>query len=137
MEQWPYNAHGSTYSGNPVCCAAALATLDLIENEYMTNAAQMGDYLLHQLRQLQAKYPVIGQVRGKGLMIGLELVEDPITKKPATVLANQVMSQAFQNGLLVLPCGQSTIRLAPPLMIDAGLLEEALVILDDTFAQVL
>jgi 4-aminobutyrate aminotransferase len=136
MERWPYNAHGSTFSGNPLCCAAALATLDLVEGELMANAAHMGDYLLENLRGLQQKYPSIGQVRGKGLMIGLELVEDPVSKKPARELANQIVDRAFHNGLLTLPCGQSTVRLAPPLMIDTAIIEEAMVALDQTFAEV-
>lgn len=136
MEKWPYNAHGSTYGGNPICCAAALATLDLVESAYMGNARQMGDYLLENLRALQEKHPVIGDVRGKGLMIGLELVEDRISKKPAKTFASKMIQQAYQNGLLLLPCGQSTVRLAPPLMIDPAITEEGLVILDQSFSDV-
>ena len=136
LERWPYNAHGSTYGGNPLCCAAALATLDLVERDYMANAARRGEYLMRRLDDLRRRHPIIGQVRGKGLMIGLELVEDPASKKPAKAFAGQVIQQAFQNGLILLSCGQSVIRLAPPLMIDAALLDEALGILERTFAAV-
>ena len=136
MAGWPYNAHGSTFGGNPLCCAAALATLDLVEQEYQANAAKMGHYLLENLRSLQQKYPLIGQVRGKGLMIGIDLVIDPVSKKPAKALAGQIVERAFHNGLLTLTAGQSVVRLAPPLMIDPATIEEAMVALDQTFSEV-
>ena len=136
MEKWPYNTHGSTYGGNPLCCAAALATLDLVEEAYLENARQMGDYLLENLRALQRKHPVIGDARGQGLMIGLELVEDRLNKKPAKAFASKMIQQAYRQGLLLLPCGQSTLRLSPPLMIDQAIIEEGLVILDQAFSEV-
>jgi 4-aminobutyrate aminotransferase len=77
---WPKGAHGNTYGGNPIACAAALATLDLIENGYLQNAAKMGEYMLRQLLELQSRHSSIGDVRGKGLMIGVEFVENQETK---------------------------------------------------------
>ncbi|MCK6628236.1 MAG: acetyl ornithine aminotransferase family protein [Anaerolineae bacterium] len=130
MEQWALGAHGNTYGGNPICCAAALATIELIQSEYLDNAAVMGDYLLDKMRQLAARYPVIGEVRGKGLMIGLEFVKDPVTKDPAKKLVEAVIHEAFRNGLLLLSCGVSTIRLMPPLMVNQELADEAAEILD-------
>jgi len=136
MERWPIATHGNTYGGNPLACAAALATLELVETEYAANAAAMGDYLLRGLRELQTRHPIIGDVRGKGLMIGMELVEDPATKKPAKAFTERMLHRAFQNGLLLLNCGVSTLRLMPPLMIDRAIADEALEILDKTFTQV-
>lgn len=129
MEKWQRGAHGNTYGGNPLCCAAALATVDLIEKQYMANAAQVGDYFLGRLRELQSRFDCIGDVRGKGLMLGVELVEDRTTKVPAGKLCGAVITRAYQNGLLLMSCGQSTIRFMPPLMITKADVDEALTIL--------
>jgi len=129
MEKWQRGAHGNTYGGNPLCCAAALATLDLVETEYMANAAEVGTYFIKQLRDLQARFPCIGHVRGKGLMLGIELVEDRTTKVPASKLCDTVITRAFHNGLLLLSCGQSTLRFMSPLMISKAHVDEALTIL--------
>jgi 4-aminobutyrate aminotransferase len=128
-------AHGNTYGGNPVCCAAALATLDLVSSEYCANAARVGEYFIGKLRELQGKYACIGEVRGKGLMLGMELVEDRTTKVPASKLTEKVIRQAYQNGLLLLSCGVSTIRFMPPLMISKGDVDEAIAILDATLTE--
>ncbi|HVF15419.1 MAG TPA: acetyl ornithine aminotransferase family protein, partial [Steroidobacteraceae bacterium] len=117
MEKWQRGAHGNTYGGNPLCCAAALATVELVEEEYRANAASVGEYFLGKLRELESKYDCIGNVRGKGLMIGFELVENRTTKTPAANLCDSIITRAFHNGLLLLACGQSTIRFMPPLMI--------------------
>lgn len=129
MEKWQRGAHGNTYGGNPLCCAAALATLDLIEKEYAANAAKVGEYFLGRLRELQQRYTCIGHVRGKGLMLGAELVEDRASKVPAAKLCDRVITRAFHNGLLLLSCGQSTIRFMPPLLITPGEVDEAVRIL--------
>jgi 4-aminobutyrate aminotransferase len=129
MEKWSPGAHGNTYGGNPLCCAAALATLDLVEKEYAANAARVGDYFMDKLRALQQRQPVIGQVRGRGLMIGAERV-DPMTKVPAAELCQAVITRAFHRGLLLLPCGTSTLRFMPPLMIDEGHVDEAMQLLE-------
>ena len=130
MEQWASGAHGNTYGGNPLCCAAALATVDLVQNGYMQNAAQIGDYLLGRMHELAERYPIIGQVRGKGLMIGMEFVENRQTKKPAKKFVAQLIHEAFYNGLLLLPCGVSTIRFMPPLMLTQELADEAMEIME-------
>ena len=130
MQQWKRGAHGNTYGGNPLCCAAALATLELVESEYAENSARVGDYFIARLRELQKRHPVIGDVRGKGLMIGMELVTDPASKKPAKALCDAVITRAFHQGLLLLPCGASTVRFMPPLMIDNADVDEAIVLLE-------
>ena len=129
MSKWQPGAHGNTYGGNPLCCAAALATLDLVEEQYAANAAKVGEYFLAQLRALQQRLPVIGQVRGRGLMIGAELVE-PASGAPAGALCQSVITHAFRRGLLLLPCGASTLRFMPPLMIDEGHVDEAMALLE-------
>lgn len=137
MEQWPRGAHGNTYGGNPLCCAAALATIDLVQEAYMANAARMGAYLLDKMKDMAGRYPIIGQVRGKGLMIGMEFVTDPVSKEPADEFVADVICEAFYNGLLLLPCGVSTIRLMPPLMLTRDLADEAMQILDESIKAVL
>ena len=106
---WPPGAHASTFGGNPVCCAAALATIALLEEGLVENAARMGAHLMDRMREWPARLPQVGEVRGLGLMIGIELV--------ASELRDQALRQAFERGLLVLGAGDSTIRLSPPLVI--------------------
>jgi 4-aminobutyrate aminotransferase len=130
MEKWKRGAHGNTFGGNPLCCAAALATLELVEREYAANAATVGDYFLSRLKELQQRFAVIGEVRGKGLMIGMELVTDRVSRKPAKELCEAVLTRAFHNGLLLLSCGQSTVRFIPPLMITRGHVDEAMTLLE-------
>jgi 4-aminobutyrate aminotransferase len=130
MSQWKRGAHGNTYGGNPICCAAALATLELVEGGYAANAATVGAYFMDRLRELQRRHSAIGEVRGKGLMIGMELVEDPISRKPAKALCEAVITRAFHQGLLLLPCGASTLRFMPPLMITNADVDEAITLLE-------
>lgn len=137
MSQWKRGAHGNTYGGNPVCCAAALATLDLVEDEYLANVNEVGPFLLESARRLMDKYPQIGDVRGKGMWIGIELVEDRASRKPARELAERLLYTAFANGLLLLTCGRSTVRLMPPLMLDRTLAAEAMQLLDASLAEAL
>ncbi len=137
MEQWAAGAHGNTYGGNPLACAAALATIDLVQTEYMANAAQMGDYLLDRMRDLATRYPMIGEVRGKGLMIGMEFVKDRQSKKPDKQFVTDLIYEAFYNGLLMLPCGVSTIRFMPPLMLTRNLADEALEIIEESIKTVM
>ena len=137
MEKWKRGAHGNTFGGNPLCCAAALATLELVEREYAANAAAVGDYFLGRLRELQQRFPVIGEVRGKGLMIGMELVTDRVSRKPAKELCEAVLTRAFHNGLLLLSCGQSTVRFIPPLMINRGHVDEAMTLLETALNEAL
>jgi 4-aminobutyrate aminotransferase len=118
IDDWKGGAHGSTFGGNPVCCAAALATLDLVEGGLMANAAQLGGQLINGVRKLAERHEIIGDVRGRGLMVGMELVKDRRTREPNQEASRRVVDTAFQHGLLLLGCGKSTIRLAPPLVID-------------------
>lgn len=129
MEKWQRGAHGNTYGGNPLCCAAALATLELIETQYLANAAQMGEYFIGRLRELQGRFDCIGDVRGKGLMLAIELVEDRKTKVPAARLCEAAITQAFHHGLVLLSCGQSAIRFMPPLLITRADVDEAISLL--------
>lgn len=114
---WKPGSHGSTFGGNPVSCAAALATLDLLEGGLVDNAARMGSYLIKRLKAIQERSKVVSSVTGKGLMIGLEIVEGKRTRKPAPVVRNAIVDACFHLGLLVLPCGPSTVRIVPPLII--------------------
>lgn len=137
IEKWARGAHGNTYGGNPLCCAAALATLDLVEREYRGNAARTGEYFLGRLRGLAQKYPVIGEVRGKGLMIGMELVKERQAKTPAKALCDALITRAFHNGLLLLSCGASTVRFMPPLMVKEAEIDEALALLEGSLVEAL
>jgi 4-aminobutyrate aminotransferase len=135
VSTWESGAHGSTYGGNPVCCAAALATLDLVESELMANAVRMGDRLMAGLRALEAKHACVGEVRGLGLMIGVEFVKDRRTREPAPELLRSLVLGAFQRGLLLLGAGKSTLRLAPPLVVDEGDVDTALAIIDGLLSE--
>lgn len=117
LMNWPPGAHASTFGGNPVACAAALVTIELIEQELVDNAARMGAYLRDRMRDWPARFPNVGDVRGLGLMIGVELVRDQATKEKAPDLRDRVIAQAFERGLLVLGAGDNTLRLSPPLVI--------------------
>ncbi|MBE3118558.1 MAG: acetyl ornithine aminotransferase family protein [Candidatus Atribacteria bacterium] len=128
---WPRGSHGSTFGGNPISCAAALATIDLIENEYMENAATVGEYTLDALHEIMARHPSIGDVRGIGLMIGVEFVKDRKSKVPAEELCGKVVDLAFERGLILLSCGKSVIRIAPPLSISKAEVDEGLAIFEE------
>jgi 4-aminobutyrate aminotransferase len=112
LMKWKPGAHGSTFGGNPVCCAAALATLDLVEKEYMKNARAMGEILMSKTRELAAKTKTITDVRGRGLMVAIELADPALVKR--------VVLSAFKKGVLLLSAGKNAIRFAPPLVIDEG-----------------
>ena len=137
MEKWKRGAHGNTYGGNPLCCAAALATLELVEKEYAANAAAVGEYFLARLRELQQRFDCIGEVRGKGLMIGMELVTNRTTRVPARALCEAVLTHAYHHGLLLLACGQSTVRFIPPLMISRAHVDEAMGMLEAALGEAL
>ncbi len=130
---WPPGSHGTTFGGNPISCAAGLATLQLVEAELMANAERVGSHLLERLREMQDRHPLIGDVRGAGLMIGIELVKDRKTKERAVAERNRVIHGCFEKGVVMLGCGASSLRLCPPLVITLeeaevalGLLEEAI-----------
>ena len=134
--KWEPGAHGSTFGGNPVSCAAALATLDLVEQGLMRNAESVGATLSARMRELGTRHPSIGDVRGRGLMLGVELVKDRATREPAPELIEQLVDRAFHKGLLVLGCGKSTLRLAPPLLIDEQDVDIATGIIDEVLGEI-
>ena len=115
---WTPGAHASTFGGNPVCIASALATIKLLEGGLISNAHKMGEYILRETADWPEKHKIVGQVRGRGLMIGIEIVRDQITKEKASDLRNRIVHMAFEKGLLILGSGDTTIRLCPPLIID-------------------
>jgi 4-aminobutyrate aminotransferase len=140
---WAPGSHASTFGGNPVSIAAALATMDVLEREGVANAARVGELMLERLRGWKQTHPLVGDVRGRGLMIGIELVKDKITREPATALRNRLEALAFERGLMVLGCGETTLRLCPPLLINEyeatvalDILEESLSVVEEEFAQV-
>jgi 4-aminobutyrate aminotransferase len=115
---WKPGAHASTFGGNPVCIAASLATLRLLEEQYMGNARRVGEFILRRTADWTERFKNVGEVRGKGLMIGIEFVRDQKTKEKAPELRNNLIQAAFRKGLLVLGSGDTTLRFCPPLVID-------------------
>ncbi len=130
MMAWPPGAHASTFGGNPVSCAAALTTIDLIKGSLMANAEAVGAHLMQRLQALQERHPLLGDVRGKGLMIGLELVRDRKTKERATTERDRLVDECFARGLLVLGAGRNTLRLCPPLVLTRDEADIAVSIID-------
>ena len=133
---WPPGAHASTFGGNPVACAAAIATIGLLKSELTANAAVVGEHLMAGVRELQQKHPIIGDVRGRGLMIGIELVKDRVTKARAVEERNAVVQGAFSRGVLVLGAGRNAIRLAPPLVFTTAQADSVLAVLDQALTDV-
>jgi 4-aminobutyrate aminotransferase len=133
---WPPGTHASTFGGNPVACAAALATIRLLREGLMRNAEIVGAHLLEGARSLMGKHRIIGDVRGRGLMIGVELVRDRTTKERAATERDRVVRECFQRGLLVLGAGQNAIRLSPPLVLTKEQADTALRLLDDSLTAV-
>jgi 4-aminobutyrate aminotransferase len=128
---WVPGSHGSTYSGNPICLAAADATMDIIEREGMQNAATVGGAALERLGTWVHRHEIVGEVRGRGLMIGVEIVENKQTRKQAGALRERIVELAFERGLLLLGCGENTIRLCPPLIVTQQETDVALDILEE------
>ena len=133
---WPAGAHASTFGGNPVAIAAALTTIELLEGRYIRHAAEMGTYLMDSLQDWPARHPLVGDIRGQGLMVGIELVKDRRTKNYATEERNQWVQAAFEKGLLVLGCGASTLRLMPPLVVSRSQIDIAVEILDQCLSRI-
>jgi len=133
---WPPGSHASTFGGNPVSCRAALATIELLQNEYMANATQRGAQLRQGLLQLQKQFTVLGDVRGLGLMMAVDLVKDRDKQILDPALRDQVVQLAFQQGLLLLGCGESALRFCPPLCIRADQVDTALGILAKILTEV-
>jgi 4-aminobutyrate aminotransferase len=124
---WLPGSHASTFGGNPVAIASALATMNILEREGVSNAARVGEFIMQRVRGWKQTHPLVGDVRGRGLMIGIELVKDKATREPAGALRNRVEDLAFERGLILLGCGESSLRICPPLVIKE---EEATVAMD-------
>jgi 4-aminobutyrate aminotransferase len=133
---WPPGAHASTFGGNPVSCAAALVTIKLLREQYVQNAATVGEYMMGALRELQNKHALIGDVRGRGLMIGVELVRDRKTKERALEERNAIVQAMFRRGVLILGAGRNAIRFAPPLVITKDQADAILHLFDESLAEV-
>jgi len=137
LMDWEGGSHANTFGGNPVACAAALQVLDVIrEEKLMENATRQGAYLMKRLKEMQQKYPLIGDVRGKGLMVGAEFVKDQETKEPAPKELEEVMNKCFRRGLAIITAGKSTMRFAPPLIITREIIDEGLEIFEGAVKEV-
>jgi 4-aminobutyrate aminotransferase len=128
---WGPGSHASTFGGNPVSCVAALESIGLLEEELMENARVVGDYLKDRLASLMARHALLGEVRGLGLMIGVELVRDRVTKEPASTERDEIVQACFRRGLLLLGCGVNTLRFCPPLVVTKEQCDVAVAILDE------
>lgn len=131
---WERGAHGNTYGGNPLSCAAGVKTIELIQREYLQNAAELGQYAIEALQEIAMRHPSIGDVRGIGLMIGVEFVKNRETKEYAPELRDAVVHRGFERGLLLLGCSKSVIRIAPPLCISKAEIDEGLEIFEEAVA---
>lgn len=134
LMDWPKGAHASTFGGNPVAIAAAMKTIELLERELVANAAEVGDYLKRGLKKLMAKHECIGDVRGRGFMLGVEFVKDKTSRTPDPELRDRVEMAVFERGLILLGCGANTIRWSPPLILTKENVDVALEIFDDAIA---
>ncbi|MBI3892000.1 MAG: acetyl ornithine aminotransferase family protein [Candidatus Wallbacteria bacterium] len=135
LMDWKPGMHASTFGGNPISCEAALKTLELLENGLLANSRRMGKYLKERLAPLQKKSPVVGDVRGEGLMVGIELVRDRKTKQPAPELRDQVVDRCFEKGVLILGCGPNTVRLSPPLIVNRAQVDCAVTAIEQSLRE--
>ena len=132
---WVPGSHASTFGGNPVCIAAALATLDVIENEgLLHNSTEVGNHMLKRMKDWPKKHQLVGDVRGRGLMIGVEIVKDKQTKEYGAAERDRIVELAFERGILLLGCGPSTVRIAPPLIVTKDEADVAIDVLDECIA---
>jgi 4-aminobutyrate aminotransferase len=134
---WIPGSHASTFGGNPICIAAAMASLDVIEKErLLENSAEVGGHMLKRMSTWISKHKLVGDVRGRGLMIGVDIVKDKTTKEYGTVERDQIVERAFEQGVLFLGCGPSTVRLCPPLVVTKEQADVAMDVLEDCIQQV-
>jgi 4-aminobutyrate aminotransferase len=132
---WVPGSHASTFGGNPVCIAAALATLDVIEQEdLLRNSSEVGSHMVGRMAGWTSKHKIVGDVRGRGLMIGVEIVKDKKRKEYAPELRDRIVELAFERGVLFLGCGPSTLRIAPPLIVTKEEADVAIDVLDECIA---
>jgi 4-aminobutyrate aminotransferase len=136
MMNWPPGAHASTFGGNPVSCAAANATIRLLKDSLVANAAAVGAHLMTGLREIQDKHAIIGDIRGKGLMIGIELVKDRVTKERALEARGALVQAMFRRGILILGAGRNAVRLAPPLVLTKDQADSVLHVLDEALSEI-
>src|SRR5262245_50692366 len=134
LMDWKPGAHASTFGGNPVAIAAALKTIELLERELVANSAETGDYLKRGLEKLMSKYDCIGDVRGMGMMLGVEFVKDRSAKQPDPDLRDRVEIASFERGLILLGCGANSIRWSPPLILTRDNVDVALEIFEEAIA---
>ena len=133
---WGPGAHASTFGGNPVACAAAIETIRLLEEKYIANAAKMGEYILGRIADWREKHPIVGDIRGLGLMVGIELVKSQQTREPHPEARKKIIQRAFEQGVLVLGCGESTVRFMPPLLVEREQIDFALGVLERCISEV-
>jgi len=133
---WEAGSHASTFGGNPLSCRAAMATIELLENNMMKNATNQGNRLLNDLREMQKTFECMGDVRGKGLMVAVELVKDRQTKKPAADWRGRIIKKSFEKGLLLLGCGENSIRFSPSLSVDSNEIDTCLSIFEESVKEV-
>jgi len=134
--EWEAGSHASTFGGNPVSCQAAMKTIELLEQGLVENAATQGAYLVEGLKTLQKEWECMGDVRGKGLMVAVELVKDRETKEPARDWRNGIITAAFRKGLLLLGCGENSIRFCPALIVSPQEIDTCLSIFSDALSEV-
>jgi len=133
---WPQGAHASTFGGNPVCIAAALATFDLLDKKYIENARRIGEHIFSRLADWPKRHRIVGDVRGKGLMVGIEIVRDQATKEKGKDLRDRIVQFAFNKGLLILGAGENSLRFSPPLMVDQEQTDFAINTVDAAISEV-
>jgi 4-aminobutyrate aminotransferase len=133
---WPPGSHGTTFGGNPVSCVAALATIEQVEKSLMANARRVGAFMARELNSMAERHDLIGWVNALGLMIGIEIVAKPGTNLPAPELRNRIEIECYKRGVLLLGCGPSAIRLAPPLVLTRAQAQVALEVLDEALTVV-
>ena len=137
LMDWERGSHASTFGGNPLACVAALAVIDVIKEEkLLENAEKQGNYIMKRLQDLKDECEIVGDVRGKGLMIGAEIVEDKETKSPGVNEAREVMMRCWKRGIAIITCGASTLRIVPPLTITRELVDAGLEIIEDAIKEV-
>jgi 4-aminobutyrate aminotransferase len=134
---WVGGSHASTFGGNPLSCVAAMAVIDVIKEErLLENATKQGTYIMKRLEELERQSEIVGNVRGKGLMIGMEIVANRENKRPAPDKASEIMIRSWKRGVAVITCGVSTIRIAPPLNITRELVDSVMEIIEDVVKEV-
>lgn len=136
LMDWVPGSHASTFGGNPISCSAALVTIELLEGGLVDNAAKQGKYMLKKLQEMMVRHRLFGDVRGKGLMIGVEIVKDRDTKEYAKLTRDTIIQEAFKRGLVMLGCGPSSLRFMPPLVVTRREIDDALTIFDEAVSAV-